>query len=360
MPSSLLLLPDLDATHRSSMEMYLSDIEGPLSQLGVQSSVARPKLPVSAPSVQRYRARYFGYQSLVKSHDGPLLVTDHSAGHLCWLLRKKPVFAICHDIADLRFSSLSMIQQRLWESRVKGLKHASKIFAISENTARDLHELLSIPREKVILNFYGRDESFEPLFDSVQIKAALFPGIACPLILHVGSNILRKNIKTLLDALIIIKSQGLDFRFIKVGSSLREMAELADQVRMLEPNLIEMGFREKRELVKIYNSCDCFCFPSTYEGFGRPILEAQACGLPCVLADSSCLREVGGDGALYHEPMNSNQLAAHITEILKNHTLSESLTIKGLANVKRFSWTQHAKTIAEHCFPERSEEMPFC
>ena len=100
-----------------------------------------------------------------------------------------------------------------------------------------------------------------------------------------------------------------------------------------------------RQVAALCSQAHALAFASFYEGFGRPTLEAQACGLPCVLADASCMREVGGDGALYHEPLSHEACAGQLREALTNETARGDLIQKGLENVKRFSWSGYAEKL---------------
>ena len=94
----------------------------------------------------------------------------------------------------------------------------------------------------------------------------------------------------------------------------------------------------------IYSLCDVFVFPSTYEGFGLPVLEAQACGTPVILAESSCLPEVGGDGALYFPPHDEGALAEQITRLV-DPAVRDPLVAAGFANAAKFTWKAHAEKV---------------
>jgi glycosyltransferase involved in cell wall biosynthesis len=99
------------------------------------------------------------------------------------------------------------------------------------------------------------------------------------------------------------------------------------------------------QVAAVCNLAHALSFPSLYEGFGRPTLEAQACGLPCVLADASCMKEVGGEGALYHAGLAHEELAARLMDVLRNQDLRQRLVSHGFENVKRFTWEAHVRKL---------------
>jgi len=346
--SDILLAAPLVAEQFMSMDLYAEDLAAAFSRLGGAPSWARlmPAVPDRLSKIRRVWTRSHTYPALVRkaaaANPGLLHVLDHSYAHLC---RNHPqAVATCHDIAEYRVSQLTGRQFRHWRWRVEGLREARHIIAISGNTKTDLMELLGIPSEKISVVHYGVDPVFCPGNPASDRKA--FPQLAGPelKILHVGSNIRRKNIPVLIEALGQLKQAGIPFCFVKVGHEFPP--EQAAQIKAagLEGNVIHLGLRPTPELVAIYRLCDVFVFPSTYEGFGRPILEAQACGTPVILSDSSCLAEVGQDAALYFPAADPAQLAARLLQ-LSDDSERQSWTAKGIANAAGFTWEAHARGV---------------
>jgi glycosyltransferase involved in cell wall biosynthesis len=276
-------------------------------------------------------------------------VIDHSYGHLCaaW----HPTVVTCHDLNHFVRPTLSGVPLFLWRARVRTMKRAAHIFTNSEQVAGEVRQHLQIPDDRITVAGGGLDHAvFKPL--PREACAAAFPELAHlsqthRLVLHVGTNIERKNLPTLLRAIAHLKRKGqTPVKLLKVGHSLREDG-FTQMIRDLgiEEEVIELG--KPARLTEIYNLVDVLSFPSLYEGFGRPTLEAQACGLPCVLADSSCMKEVGGDGALYHEGTNHEQLAAHLETVLCHPDVRENLVRLGFENAARFTWEAHVRKLTE-------------
>lgn len=338
-----------------SMHLYRDDLCGAFKNIGfTEYEMVVPKTRTGCGRLRLQWDRYVSFPAQIRKQlkrGDTLHILDHSNGHLCRANFKSVV--TCHDIAEYRISDLHGYQFRLWKKRVESIRKAAAVVAISENTKRDVVELLGIPSERVMVNYYGCDPRFTP-DASVRETTLRELGLNAALerdsffLLHVGSNILRKNMVTLIKAMEILISEGLDVTLIKVGDPLMtsEHAALVHTAR-ISNYVADVGSKSFSELLNIYRSADAFCFPSTYEGFGRPILEAQGSGCPVILADSSCLREVGADAALYHDPLDAAGLAEHISRLRSDAALVTTLRSKGLANVQLFSWERHASTFVD-------------
>jgi glycosyltransferase involved in cell wall biosynthesis len=303
---------------------------------------------------RKQRVRYVGYPRLlnreIRTRKARLVhVLDHSYGHLCRMAARTVV--TCHDVADLKASGMALWQRELWKWRVNGIKRASRVIAISRNTASDLQQLLRIPPERIVVNYYGVPDYFtpaQPASDSAPVRRLLALRSERFLFLHVGTNAVRKNIPLLLRAFSLLKRRHREVILVKVGTPFSESGygRMLEELKIVE-DVIDLGSVSNETLVDIYRSVDCMVFPSLYEGFGRPVLEAQACGIPCVVARSSCLEEVGGDAVLYHDPLASEDLANKMSEILMRQELRNELVKRGFANAARFTWEKHARTLLD-------------
>jgi len=342
----ILLAPTLLCEGSLSMDLYAGNLIEEFQQIddAPDWKIVSPSSATSASKIKRYFLRNVAFPLAVRRQPkGSILhVLDHSNGHLC---RHYPrSVATCHDIAEYRETPLNPRQLNHWKWRVEGMKKAQKIVAISHNTKRDLIELLNIPEADIEVAHYGVDPLFKP-WDRQEI-ANRFPELPTSglKILHIGSNIQRKNLPVLIRALGILRERKVDFTFVKIGYDFPPDQQQMIRNAGIQDRVLFLGNRTTEELPLIYSLCDIFVFPSTYEGFGRPILEAQACGTPVILAESSCLPEVGGDGALYFSPHDEEMLAARITE-LHDSSVRQTLIHRGFANASKYTWRSHAEKV---------------
>jgi glycosyltransferase involved in cell wall biosynthesis len=339
------------------MDLYHAELENELRRFSDVLDVKSIRPPTSSHPgyVERKYVRYVAYaqkikEAIRKGGGKPILhVTDQDYAYLC---RKDiPSVVTCHDIAEYKVPSLSKIRFMLWRRRIKGMKNAQKIVAVSMRTAEDISESLGISPSRVVVNYEGIGSHFRPVpINSIGWKAAQLEGLKknyC-LLMHVGSNIRRKNIPVLMMAVTVLKQRGIPVKLVKVGNNLYDdgygpaIAEMK-----LDNDIIQLGRVTEQELVELYNTCDVFLFPSKYEGFGRPLIEAQACGIPCIVSNSSCLREIGGEGAAYHDADDPEEIADNCLRILTDSSFKQTLIIKGQTNARKYTPEQHAIGLVE-------------
>lgn len=277
-----------------------------------------------------------------------LHVIDHSYGHLCaaW----QPSVITCNDLNHFTAPALTGLTLKLWRLRVNQMRRAARVVCISGQLASEVQEHVGIPAELIIIAHYGIDNAcFRPL--PLEEAAQKLPQLATErerslLVLNIGSNLSRKNLPTVLRAIARLRERGLPVKLVKIGHNLTAdgLGPLIGELK-LEDAIIELGKITPDQVAAACNLCHALHFPSMYEGFGRPTIEAQATGLPCVLAEASCMREIGGEGALYHTPTDVEAAAAHLEAAMTNSTMRESLIARGHDNVKRFSWSNHARQL---------------
>lgn len=369
-PLSVLLVPPLSAYGRiASMTLYLKNLGDAFAALGEQSTDFTCKV-ISAPpqwrdsTVRRRICQRVLLPKLIRQEtaresalgrNSRLHILDPHYAHL--LPKNGRGSVTCHDL-DALVSPGSGIAKAEERWRLRQIVRARTIHAISGNTARDIARFFPAKASAVVTNYYGLAPEFRrrTVDPAAPHLAKLRAAANSILVLHVGSNIERKNIPTLLHGFALAKGRltGRRLKLVKVGDALDRdgFRPLLADLRIAD-DLIHLGSLGIEPLVDVYNSCTIFTFPSRYEGFGRPVIEAQACGLPCVLADSSSLPEVGGTAALYHPTEDAAKLADRIVDLVENNRLRERCITTGIANAMQFTWRRHAETILQHLAPAR-------
>lgn len=276
-------------------------------------------------------------------------VIDHSYGHLCaaW----SPSVITCHDLNHFVRPALTGMALHAWRLRVRLMKQAAHIFTVSGHLAAEVCNHLDLPKDRVSVAHNGVDHDvFRPM-DKVA-AGEMFPAISQLardhfLVINIGSNLDRKNLATTLRAVAHLRREGcVPVKFLKIGASLAGdgYTPLIRELGISE-DVIELGMLTPPQVAAVCNLAHALSFPSLYEGFGRPTLEAQACGMPCVLADASCMREIGGEGALYHEGTNHEELAALLGKVFSSDEVRGLLVAAGFKNAARFTWEAHIRTL---------------
>jgi glycosyltransferase involved in cell wall biosynthesis len=224
-----------------------------------------------------------------------------------------------------------------------GIGRAAHIVAVSEATKRDLVARLDIAPERVTVVYEGVDHArFSPVAR---------PPVSYRYLLYVGSEQPRKDMPTLLRAFARIRADRRfsDYRLVKIGAAgggeapFRQATVRAMRDCGLEDAVQFLGRVPEDELPAWYSGAELFIFPSRYEGFGLPPLEAMACACPVLISDAAALREVGGGAALVAPAGDHAAFAARAIEILTNGALRRSLRQRGLARAATFSWARTAR-----------------
>jgi len=222
------------------------------------------------------------------------------------------------------------------------MRRANQIIAISESTKRDLVRFFGIPEDRIGVTHLAADEKFRPLGSEQLEKIIGTYGLPGRYILYLGINKPHKNLAFLLRV----------FRELRTGAKLVLAGK--EDPRYLQPReetrrlglggrVVFLGDVPEKDLPMIYNGAEVFVFPSLYEGFGLPVLEAMACGTPVVCSSSSSLPEIVGDAAVILDPQDTGAWVAALTEVLENEQLREDRKAKGLAQAKKFSWNKTAR-----------------
>jgi len=229
----------------------------------------------------------------------------------------------------------------------RGIKKATRVIAVSQATKNDLMHYLNIPRERISVVYEGVDRRlFRPISHRIYEE---------PYILFVGSEHPRKNFTGLVKAFSQLKGESRfkDLKLVKVGRAGGQEADFRGQTMEVvdAPGLVgEVIFTEfvsGAELPAYYSGAEVFVFPSLYEGFGFPPLEAMACGCPVVTSNASSLPEVVGEAGIMVDPYDTDSLAQAMRQVLTDAKLREEMIRKGFDQVNKFSWEETARQTQE-------------
>jgi glycosyltransferase involved in cell wall biosynthesis len=219
------------------------------------------------------------------------------------------------------------------------------IITVSYQSKRDIVRHLPVRSEKVTVVPNAANARYCPLpVEEVRSVLTRF-SIDLPYILYVGSTSARKNVLRLVEAYALLRRWSLRWTLVIAGGGHGKHGRVREAVERLDlsDNVHFIGYVGEAELPALYNGADLFIFPSLYEGFGLPVLEAMACGTPVVTSNVSSLPEVAGDAALLVDPYNVGEIAEAMRRVLQGPTLAEELRAKGLERAKQFTWEQTAR-----------------
>jgi len=298
-------------------------------------------------------ARSVLYPVQIRGRQGEINhVVDHSYGHLVHFLDARRTVVTIHDLAPLVFGSSAArlgIGYRLWKWALAGALKAARIITDSRFTRRELLRLTDYGPRRIVVVPAGVGRQFRPIRDEAllfQVRARYHLPEG-PFLLHVGHGAPRKNLQGLLEALACMAPHGQDdVHLVQVGATMGG-SERALIARLgLERRVHGLGFVPGKDLSPLYNLADCFVFPSLYEGFGLPVLEAMACGTPVVCSNLASVPEVAGEAALQVDPRDPEALAGAIVRVLADDSLRVDLREAGLRRAAEFTWARSAAATA--------------
>lgn len=262
-----------------------------------------------------------------------------------------------HDVAFLFFPKGFSPLLRLWLNLATrlGVARAKKIIAVSEATRQDLIAHYKVPPEKIVVVHHGVHEHFrlfqpseQSTLDAIRRKYHLQQ----PYLLCIGTLQRRKNIPRLLQAFYLLKEKyHLPQQLVLIGQRAPDLPEqeIFAMIRRLalEQHVVWTGYVAHEDLPALLNGADLFVLPSLYEGFGMPLLEAMACGVPVACSNVSSFPEVVGDAGLLFDPYNIDSITTTIYRGLTDEDCRISLIARGIQRAAQFSWeTTARKTLA--------------
>lgn len=230
-------------------------------------------------------------------------------------------------------------------SLLRLLKADATIITDAHSTKEDICYYLPVNPERVFVIPLAYDENnFKPEISADTLNKF---NITKPYMLYVGAVDIRKNIHGILDAFDIVHRKMNDASLVIAGNC--ETKELMDRLQSerSDGHVIYTGYVNSDERRHLMSSAAAFVFPTFYEGFGLPVLEAMACGSPVITSNVSSLPEISGDAAILVDPNNIEQLANEMERLLHSESLRQELIAKGFENCKRFSWDKTAAMTEE-------------
>jgi len=265
-----------------------------------------------------------------------------------------------HDLSFEHHPQFFSWRKRAWQKFLMNTKQearkADKIIAVSDSTKSDLVNLYGIEPEKIRVIYSGVGEQFKPA------KVPHFkvrPCFAEPLqrfsktrsylrfILYFGTIEPRKNLIGLIKAFELLKDKDLKLVIAGTKGWLYQDVFKAAKESKKRKDIVFTGFVKEKDKPYLYNSAQVFVYPSFFEGFGFPPLEAMACGIPTIVSANSSLPEVVGQAALMVNPKNIDELAWAMEQALTDNQLRERLIKKGLEQAQKFSWQKCAQETLE-------------
>lgn len=246
---------------------------------------------------------------------------------------KKPIILTVHDmIHEIYPQYFSSADLKDSDNKYELAKRADKIIAISESTRNDLIRLFNIPEAKIEVIYHGYLPAGIPVRSSKQLILPF-----TNYILFVGERIRYKNFERFIEVFseLAIKYESLNLVCAGGGAFTKEEQEKFKKLKLLK-KVFHISASDA-ELLYLYKNARLFVFPSLYEGFGLPVLEAFASNCPVALSSASSLKEVGGDAVVYFDPCDSESMMLSVLRILEDDDLADELRLKGSERLKKFT-----------------------
>jgi glycosyltransferase involved in cell wall biosynthesis len=267
------------------------------------------------------------------------------------LTKTKSVLTV-HDLAHEHFpESFHPVEAARMKTLVHwSAKRATHILTVSEFSAVDIAKRFNISRKKITVAYQAASPVFQPR-DKGRCRehiARVF-GIEDPFILYVGRIQARKNLLRLVEAYHRVRQQGITSKLVIVGKKDWQAEQLLEKIKQLglENSVVFPGYVPFDDLPLFYNAAELFIFPSIFEGFGLPVIESMASGVPTITSFGSSLEEVAGDGAFLVDPFDTGAIADALGKILTDAQFREQLAARGLKRSAIFERGMLAKKALE-------------
>jgi glycosyltransferase involved in cell wall biosynthesis len=307
------------------------------------------------PQVEIYDGRRFPVRSIWMQLVLPGILRDlrpevvHFTNYLAPVLTDAPYVVSFHDMSLTLLPEAHTLKKRLLTASLipTVARRARRILVPSESTRRDVTRLLAVDPGRIRLVPYAASPLYRPLSDGPRALARR--GVRPPYFLYVGTIEPRKNLARALRAFGRIVPSLPDHSFVIVGQAGWKYGEVLNEARRsdLAQKVVLTGYLPEEELPLLYNHAVALVYPSLYEGFGLPLVEAMACGTPVLTSSGSSLSEVAADAALLVPPLSEEKLAEAMTALAADEGLRADLRRRGFERAARFSWERTARETIE-------------
>jgi glycosyltransferase involved in cell wall biosynthesis len=308
----------------------------------------------------RYLTRYYRYPKELRGQAGDVVhVLDHSYAHCLREFGGMPSVVTVHDLYPLRVLAESkrtfkgVVRDTLLRWVLRWLDTADRLIVSTQFTSREAQHFLKIPAERICVIPYGVDPHFfvRPSEDAIQWrrKGWLDRREGAPpkfVVLHVGSCAPRKNIEAAITALGTLREGGLDAIFLQLGGTFGPSHLAAIAAAGVTGQVFQESSVTEADLVSAYHAADVLVMPSSFEGFGLPVVEAQAAGLPVVTSGAGGLREAAGDASIVTGTTGAGPLAETLGDLLLQPDRRADLSARGRARAATMTWDRTAELTA--------------
>lgn len=295
---------------------------------------------------RRATARFVGAPRAARRVDADVFhLTDHSYAHLAAVLPRSRTVVTCHDLMPLRatrtdsgFPPVPRATLAWYAFCVSFLRRVDHVVCISETTRGDVLRWTGVAPERASVIPNGLSGVFRPLPEAERVSARTELAAPGRVLLSVGSGASYKNVEGTLAVLALLRAGGNPALLVRAGAPLNPAQAQRARALGVADAIRDLGPVDEERLVALYNAADALLFPSHWEGFGWPPLEAMACGTPVVVSTTPALRETVGDAALSAPAGDPTALAGAIERLWSDPGLAAELHGRGLERARRFSW----------------------
>ncbi|NDW09231.1 glycosyltransferase family 1 protein [Dysgonomonas sp. 520] len=334
----------------TGIQRYAFEICNKLHEMGVDFFVARPKeinpdykfsfRTVECGSLDTHLWEQISLPRYLKKIGNPLLISFSGCGPLNY---DNQIITI-HDVSHERFPQwFSKNYNRYYHFMIPRIgKKAHAVLTVSEFSKEEIVDSLKIDAEKI--HVVHSNVPFHDVPSAEDIMKYKRPENIEKYILTVSSMDPRKNFIRLVEAFNRIEDKSIKLYII--GMQFKAF-NTPDLQKLISENVVLPGYISDEELVKMYQNALFSIYPSLYEGFGLPPLESMTFGCPVIASDIPALREISGDAVLYANPLDIDDMTAKMNQMANDENLRETLKIKGLEQIKNYSWEKSAKQVLE-------------